>query len=98
LLYLKGSSGHYDAALTPMLVYEWGSGRVRPYVTGGVGLSWSRFGGFGQSFTSKEGYIAVGGGAKIYLNDRWFVAPDFRIGWEPHIRVSGGIGYTFRRP
>jgi hypothetical protein len=57
----------------------------------------SRFGMFAPTFFSNEGFLQIGGGAKIYLNEAWFISPEARIGWEPHLRVSIGVGYTFRR-
>jgi hypothetical protein len=65
-----------------MFVFEWGTRRVRPYLTAGVGVQYSSFGGFGRSFGSTEGYITGGAGVKVYLNDNWYVAPDFRITWR----------------
>ena len=49
------------------------------------------------TFFGNEIFLQTGGGAKIYLNDTWFVSPEARIGWEPHIRLTIGVGYTFRR-
>ena len=92
LLYLKGSGRHYDVVLIPNLVWQWGRGTVRPYVTGGIGFMYSR-GNFG--FSGNSSFVSGGFGAKVYLNDRWFLAPEARIGWEPHIRFSVGTGYTW---
>ena len=91
-LYLKGRSGHYDLTLTPMVVYEWGRGKVRPYVTGGVGLLRADYSGYGGN----EGYLTGGLGVKVYLNERWFFTPDWRFGISPHMRFSAGVGYTWR--
>ncbi|HYO83898.1 MAG TPA: outer membrane beta-barrel protein [Bryobacteraceae bacterium] len=95
-LYLKGGRDHHDLTLTPMAVFEWGGGRVRPYATAGVGLIWARYGDFGRSITAREAYGTGGAGVKVYVNHGWFVAPDIRIGWEAHVRASLGIGYTWR--
>ena len=91
-LYLKGRSGHYDLTITPMVVYEWGRGRVRPYVTGGVGLLRSNYAGY----SGNDEFFTGGLGAKIYVRDRWFVTPDWRFGVSPHMRFSIGVGYTLR--
>jgi hypothetical protein len=92
VLYLRGGRNHYDIVLMPNVVWQWGTARVRPYVTGGVGLMHSNFGGF----SSNEGFVSVGFGTKVYLDERWFVAPEARIGWEPNVRFSVGLGYTWR--
>ena len=95
--YLNQSSRHDDLVLAGNLAWDFRTGRVIPYVSGGLGWMRSRFKGFTPTFSSDEGFIQLGGGAKIYLTDSWFISPEARVGWEPHIRVSVGIGYTFRR-
>jgi hypothetical protein len=92
VLYLKGSGRHHDLVLMPNLVWQWGRGRVRPYVIGGLGLIRSDTSGFSDT----AGFISVGLGTKVYMNDRWFIAPEARLGWEPHARLSVGVGYTWR--
>jgi hypothetical protein len=83
--------------LMPNLVWDFGGSRVVPYVTGGLGLLRTTDTGFLQSYSHNEGVITAGAGVKIYLNDRWFIAPEARLGFEAHVRVSAGIGYTWRR-
>jgi hypothetical protein len=46
------------------------------------------------TFTSSEGAFAGGGGARIHINERVYAMGDFRIGWELHYRVTGGIGLS----
>jgi hypothetical protein len=94
--YLYQSSRHSDTVLAGNLGWDFRTGRVVPYVSGGLGWMRSSFG-ISPKFSSNEGFIQLGGGLKIYVTDAWFVAPDVRVGWEPHVRVSVGIGYTFRR-
>jgi hypothetical protein len=48
------------------------------------------------TFTSSEGAFAGGGGARIHINDRVYAMGDFRIGWELHYRITGGIGVGVR--
>ena len=95
VLYLRGEDGHYDAVLMPNLVWQWGRRRVRPYVTGGVGLIHSKWTS-GSDFTTNTTFVSGGFGTKVYLDDRWFVAPEVRIGWEFHVRFSASLGYTWR--
>jgi hypothetical protein len=45
-------------------------------------------------FTSSEGAFAAGGGARVHITDRVYAMGDFRIGWELHYRVTGGIGVS----
>jgi hypothetical protein len=95
--YLYLSSQHYDLGLIPNLVFDLAGERVVPYVIGGVGLMYTRHD-FGH-FVSGEAdpFFSVGGGVKVYVTEKWFVAPDVRFGFEPHWRLSAGIGYTWRR-
>jgi hypothetical protein len=39
-----------------------------------------------------EGAFSFGGGARIMVNERWFVAPDYRMGWEPRWRIGVSVG------
>jgi hypothetical protein len=66
--------------------------RVIPYVIGGVGGLKTYF----PRFTTSDWMFSIGGGAKIYLNDRWFIAPEARVGLEPVVRLTVSIGYSWR--
>jgi hypothetical protein len=46
------------------------------------------------TFRSSEGAFAGGGGARVHISDRVYAMGDFRIGWELHYRVTGGIGVS----
>jgi hypothetical protein len=98
--YLKRSSSgfsdnHYDLALIGNVAYDFRSpgSRVVPYVIAGPGLIHTR----DLFFSTTEFYVTGGGGVKLFVTDRLYVAPDFRIGWEPHMRFSVGLGYVLRR-
>ena len=67
--------------------------KVVPYAIGGAGFLKTYF----PFFTSTEWMYSGGGGAKIYLTDRWFIAPEARIGFEPIFRATVSIGYSWRR-
>ena len=90
-------SNHYDTVFLPNVSWDFRKGRVEPYVTGGVGVLTNHFRGFGPSTSSSSWFVQAGGGAKIYIRGRWFVAPEARIGWEANARLTVGIGYSFRR-
>lgn len=96
-LYLRRDRYHSDLVLIPHLVYEFGGRRVTPYVSGGIGLMRTSDTGFLRTNTNTEMALSGRSGVKIYLNDRWFVAPEAAVGWELHVRFSAGIGYTWRR-
>lgn len=71
-----------------------GARRVSPYflVTGGYYLHRNRVGPF--SFTSHEGGFTTGGGVRAFVTDRIYVAPEMRLGWEPHLRATVTVGFT----
>lgn len=95
--YLRRTSGgnHSDLVFLPSLVFDFrGRGsRVVPYVTGGPGFIYTTQG----NFSSTNWFASGGFGAKVFLTDRLYVAPEFRVGWEPHARFSVGVGYIVRR-
>jgi hypothetical protein len=70
--------------------------RVNPFLVAGVGVMrhTDRF--VGQAFSSSEGAFTAGGGARVWVADRVYAFGEVRGGWEPHVRVNGGIGVRFR--
>lgn len=66
--------------------------RVVPYVLAGAGTnrhSDEPFFPLGYALL-----VNVGIGTRISVSDRWFVAPEFRIGREPHWRAGVSVGMT----
>jgi hypothetical protein len=66
--------------------------RVAPFVVGGGGLMrhFDRFGPI--TYASSEGAFTAGGGVRLHLTDRVYVAPEYRIGWELHFRLTATVG------
>ncbi len=96
LVYMKGPGDDRDLVLTGNVTFDLSSGpRVRPFLVAGGGIfrHSDRFG--AQTFSSTEGSFTGGGGVRIPLGERLYVAPEFRIGWEPHYRVSVAVGWRF---
>ena len=95
LLYMRRSADDQDYEFTPGVAYDLTdpTKKVVPYVAGGVGVFHHR-----GRFTSSTSWSGgAGGGVKIYLTDRLFIAPDARIGYvgqEPTMRGTVGIGYV----
>jgi hypothetical protein len=91
LTYMKGPGEDRDVVLTPVVSYEFGSGRVRPYVLGAAGVLWHR-----DRFQWGSGYHVSGGfGIRTQINGRWSISPEFRIGAPPHLQFKAGVGYRF---
>lgn len=64
-------------------------GRVVPFVSGGFGLL-SHSDGFG---THNNRYYGGGGGVRVHLTDRLYIAPEVLFASELHIRTVARIGY-----
>lgn len=67
--------------------------RVIPYVLAGAGMM-RHTDGTEPRFPRAYGLLVnVGIGTRVVVSDRWFLAPEFRIGREPHWRfgVSAGM-------
>jgi hypothetical protein len=77
--------------------------RVVPYVAAGGGYLRQRtLVGRGPGvpgltpFTSGEGTVSGGIGARVAIGSRVFVAPEFRLGWEPTTRIVVTVGLRTR--
>lgn len=75
---VDASSGH--RALVPYLIG--GGGFTRMTTEVGTG-----------PYTSGEGALTAGGGLRITPTGRWFIAPEFRLGWELHWRAGITLGF-----
>src|SRR5262245_19804624 len=96
-LFMYRSSRDIDFQVIPNVVFELTrrESRFQPYVIGGVGIERHReLTGIGY-YWSTSGTGSAGIGAKIFLNNRLYVAPEFRLGLEPIVRITGSIGYVF---
>lgn len=65
---------------------------VVPFITAGVGLLRHSDDFAGRTFSSNEGAFVAGGGVRIAATSRVYVAPEFTLGWEPHMRFSVNVG------
>jgi outer membrane protein with beta-barrel domain len=92
--YLIGPDSDRDITLIPLVSYEFGKGRVKPYVIGGVGVLWHKDG-FYRSFSSEGYHASAGFGVRTPINHRWSVSPEFRVGWYFHMQAKVSVGYRF---
>ncbi|HEY4491944.1 MAG TPA: hypothetical protein VI958_08075, partial [Acidobacteriota bacterium] len=68
------------------------------YIIGGAGVlhHTEKFPGAVEENFAVNVWTASGGvGAQIFISRSVFVTSEFRIGWEPLLRASGGIGFAF---
>jgi len=64
--------------------------RVQPYFLAGGGFGTDRM----PTGRLRYGWlIDVGGGARIAAGDRWYIAPEFRLGWGAHWRFGVAAGW-----
>lgn len=100
--YLRGPRSDRDLMVTGNLTFDvlgprnGRPPRVTPFLTvgGGVERHSDRFG--PTTYSSSEGAFTGGGGLRVWLTDRVFGTIETRMGWEPHFRVTGGIGVALR--
>ena len=93
--YWVGPGDHHDQTLTGNVTYAFRDSGLTPFVVAGVGLfsQTDRFA--SETFTSVEGAFTAGGGMRIPLSAGWYIAPEARMGWEPHIRLHVAVGKRF---
>ncbi len=99
LQYMVGPGDDRDLILTGTVTFDVlpPDRPVTPFfvVGGGLFRHSDRFG--SASFSSTEGAFTAGAGVRGWLNDRVYVAGDFRFGWELHYRVAGTVGLALSR-
>ena len=97
-----------DFVITPHLAFDITDprGRVVPYVIGGIGIEHHEDEiSFFDVFNNNQFVVRkistnalsgnIGGGVKLFVTDRLFVAPDVRVGHEPSYRATVSVGYVF---
>jgi hypothetical protein len=106
--YLTGEFDGLDAShlsVTGNVTFDFvrNNRRVVPYVAAGGGYLRQRtLVGRGPGvpglapFTSGEGTISGGIGVRVAISSRVFVAPEFRLGWEPTTRIVVIVGFRTR--
>ena len=97
LIYFRGPRDDRDVVVTGNLTFDFlaGAHPVTPFVVGGGGFFRHRDKFGGATFTSTEGSFTGGAGVRLWIGRQFYVAPEFRIGWEPHVRISVAAGWRF---
>ena len=101
VVYMPGPNDDRDFMLTGNLTFDLlrpgttGPPRLNPYVVAGGGLFQHRDDLRGGTFTSNEAAFTVGGGLRVFLTDRVYIAPEVRVGWELHLRTTVAMGFRF---
>ena len=103
VVYMRGPGSDRDLFVTGNVTFDLLTapvdarrGTVTPFLVAGGGLMRhrDRFG--STTFVSSEGAVTGGGGVRVWLTDRVYALGEFRLGWEPHYRVTGGVGVLWR--
>lgn len=91
------ADSHSHQIVTGNLTFDFlaprnGAPRITPFIVIGGGLfRTSEAFANRPTFSATEGAFTVGGGLRVPLNDRLAAGMDARIGWEPHVRLTGFI-------
>jgi hypothetical protein len=96
VVYMHGPGGDRDIFITAKVLVDFmPEQKVSPYFVADGGMMFHRDEIIFATgpYWSKEGAGSFGGGVRVNVTPRLFVAPEFRIGWEPHIRVTGVVGW-----
>jgi outer membrane protein with beta-barrel domain len=105
--YMRRSANDEDYVVQPNVVYEFHprGTRVVPYLIGGVGIIRHQSVFHDTDFVTgapitydtsyKTWSASAGGGLKVFISKRLFVAPEARLGREPTARATVSIGYVF---
>lgn len=97
ITYMRGPDDDRDWFITGNAVLDLAGPdrRATPYLLAGGGVMIHRDRFASGSFTHSEGALTGGGGVRLNVGDRWSIAPEMRIGWEPHLRYSVTIARRF---
>src|SRR5678816_736841 len=106
-LYMTNNPNDRDYLGQVSVAYDFGDSGKRfvPYVVAGAGVLRHRSQFFGADFvtgqprvfdTSYTSFaVSAGGGVKMFLTKRLFIAPEGRVGYQPSVRGTVSIGYEF---
>jgi hypothetical protein len=95
-LYMDGPESDRDITLTGNISYDILVAKNSAlYLVGGGGLLRHTEDFASGSFSSYDGTFSGGIGIRFDLSENLFVAPEFRIGFEPLIQILGSAGFRF---
>jgi hypothetical protein len=69
--------------------------RVTPFVVGGVGIFRGRDQVRNGPFWFSDPSFTAGGGVRARISDAFSAGGEYRIGWEPHQRLSGFVALAW---
>ena len=69
--------------------------RLTPFVVGGLGMFFSRDQVRNGPFWSNDPAFTAGGGVRARLGDGASIGAEYRLGWEPHHRLTATAGLAW---
>lgn len=91
------ADSHSHQIVTGNLTFDFlaprnGAPRITPFIFVGGGLFRTSEGFANRPpFSATEGAFTLGGGVRVPLNNRVAAGMDARMGWEPHLRITGFV-------
>ena len=85
-------TGNVTVDLRPARAATW----CTPYLLAGAGFFRHSDTFSGQRYSSSEGAVTAGAGIRIGVTPRLWIAPELRVGWEPHTRLGVTVGYGLK--
>ena len=89
-----GGESHSHQVVTGNVSFDFlaprsGAPRVTPFIVVGGGMFRTSDDFASGPYSSTEGAFTVGGGLRAPLSERVAAGIDARLGWEPHLRLTG---------
>jgi len=96
-LYMRHSDNDQDHIIQPNIAYDFTdpTNRLVAYGIAGAGVLYHKDSLFGRERSVSTWTLSAGGGLKVFLTNRLFVSPEFRVGREPSFRATINVGYVF---
>ncbi len=94
LVYMRGPGRDREVVITGKLLVDVAPERaVSPYLVADGGVMFHQQDLPGGIYRSSEPAVSGGGGLRIDVTPRLFVAPEVRLGWEAHMRLTVYVGW-----
>ena len=92
---MRGPGKDRDIFLTGKVTFDiLPLARVSPYLVADAGIMWHSGNVPFGTYWSREGAVSVGAGVRAAVTGRVYVGAEARLGWEPHLRVTGVVGWA----
>lgn len=91
-VFMKGPGSDRDLFVTGKVMVDFMPQRLAsPYFIADGGMMFHADDFYRSAFWTREGAVSGGLGVRVNLTPRISIAPEFRIGWEPHLRIGAVV-------